>query len=96
MAYVYTAHAGCVTIFSDGDKFRPVSKFTELHSLALATCSYLLLVGVQQKLQVARGNIIQISYGVHSAHLSGYLWLFSSLTQHTYGTECSLKRMNAT
>ena len=46
MAYVYTAHAGRVTIFSTGGKFRPVSKFTELHSLALAARSYALLVGV--------------------------------------------------
>ena len=43
MAYVYAACAVHVTIFSTGSKFRPVSNFTELHALTLATRSYALL-----------------------------------------------------
>ena len=44
MAYFCTACAVRVTIFSMGGKFRPVSNFTELHALALAARSYVLLV----------------------------------------------------
>ena len=33
MAFVYTACTVCVTIFSTGSKFRPVSNFTELQLL---------------------------------------------------------------
>ena len=40
-----TQHAPVrVTIFSTGGKFRPVSNFTELHTLTLATRSYTLLL----------------------------------------------------
>ena len=41
MAYVNTAGAGCVTIFSTGGKFHLASK---LHALTLATRSYALLL----------------------------------------------------
>ena len=34
----------CVTIFSTGGKFRPVSIFTQLHTLTLVTRSYALLL----------------------------------------------------
>jgi len=44
MAYVYATCLVCVTIFSTGGKFCPVSNFTELYALTLATCSYALLV----------------------------------------------------
>ena len=44
MDYVYPACAVHVTTFSTGDNFRPVSNFTELHTLTLAACSYVLLV----------------------------------------------------
>ena len=39
MAYVYAQAVCtvCVTIFSIGGKFQPVSNFTELHALTLAT-----------------------------------------------------------
>ena len=43
MAYVNTACAGRVTIFSTGGKFRLVSNFTWLHALTLAARSYVLL-----------------------------------------------------
>ena len=43
MAYIYTACAVRVTIFSTGSKFRPVSNFTELHAFTLAARSYALL-----------------------------------------------------
>ena len=43
MAYVYAAQPICVTIFSTGGKFQQVSNFTELHTLILATRSYVLL-----------------------------------------------------
>ena len=45
MAYVNTTCAGCVTIFSTGSKFRPVSNFTQLHvhAVTLAACSYAVL-----------------------------------------------------
>ena len=44
MACIYTQHVQLsVTIFSTGGKFQPVSKFIELHTLALATHSYELL-----------------------------------------------------
>ena len=33
----------CVTIFSTGSEFRPVSNFTKLHTLTLAARSYALL-----------------------------------------------------
>ena len=46
MAYVYAACAVRVTIFSNGSKFRLVSKFTELHALTLVTCSYVLLITI--------------------------------------------------
>ena len=36
MAYVYTACAVHVIVFSTGSKFRPVSNFTELLTLTLA------------------------------------------------------------
>ena len=39
----YTACAVCVTIFSTGRKFHPVSIFTLLHALTLVACSYALL-----------------------------------------------------
>ena len=42
--------AGRVTIFSTGGKFRPVSNFTYLHTLTLATCSYALLVHANEAL----------------------------------------------
>ena len=38
-----SACAVCVTIFITGSKFCPVSNFMELHALALAACSYVLL-----------------------------------------------------
>ena len=41
IAYVYAAYVVRVTIFS---KFQPVSNFTELHALTLATRCYVLLV----------------------------------------------------
>ena len=34
----------CVTIFSSGGKFQPVSSFTELHTLTQAACSYAFLI----------------------------------------------------
>ena len=34
----------CVTIFSTGSKFRPVSNFMELHAPTLAARSYALLI----------------------------------------------------
>ena len=40
MAYVYVACAVCVTIFSTGGKFQPVSNFT---TFTQAACSYALL-----------------------------------------------------
>ena len=43
MAYVYTVCAVCVTILVLASKFRPVSNFTELYALTLATGSYALL-----------------------------------------------------
>ena len=39
-AYAYAACTVCVTIVDTGGKFRPVSNFTELHALTLATCFY--------------------------------------------------------
>ena len=44
MPYVYAACAVCVTIYSTGGKFQPVSICTKLHALTLATRSYALLV----------------------------------------------------
>ena len=44
MPYVYAACPVRVTIFSTGGKFRPVSNFTELHTLTLAARSYTLLL----------------------------------------------------
>ena len=43
MAYAYPACPVCVTIFSTGSKFRPVS---ELHALTLAARSYVLLAAI--------------------------------------------------
>ena len=43
MAYVNAACTVCVTIFSTGGKFQPVSNFTQLHALPLAARSYALL-----------------------------------------------------
>ena len=43
MAYVYTQLHICVTIFSNGSIVPLVFKFTELHALTLAACSYALL-----------------------------------------------------
>ena len=43
MPYVYAACPVCVTIFSTGGNFWPVSNFTELHALTPAACSYALL-----------------------------------------------------
>ena len=43
MAYDYSACAVHVTIFSTASKFRLVSNFTELHVLAPAAHSYVLL-----------------------------------------------------
>ena len=43
MAYVYTACAVHVTIFSTSRKFQLVSNFTELHALTLATRNLLML-----------------------------------------------------
>ena len=42
--HAYAASAVCVTIFSTGGKFQPVSNSTELHALTPAACSYALLV----------------------------------------------------
>jgi len=44
MTYAYAACTVCVTIFSTGGKFWPISKFTELHGLIPATRSYALLL----------------------------------------------------
>ena len=44
MAYVYATCVVRVTIFSTGGKFRPVSNFTELHTLTQAARSYSLLI----------------------------------------------------
>ena len=52
MAYVNTACAGRVTIFSIGGKFRPGSNFTYLHALTLAACSCALLVSITQSMDV--------------------------------------------
>ena len=40
MAYVYAVCAVCVTIFSTGSKFCPLSNFMELHVLTLAAHYY--------------------------------------------------------
>ena len=42
--HAYAVSAVCVTIFSTGGKFQPVSNSTELHALTPAACSYALLV----------------------------------------------------
>ena len=60
MAYVNTACAGRVTIFSTGGKFRPVSNFTWLHALTLAARSYALLIGIRGYLCKMTGNICVI------------------------------------
>ena len=57
MAYVYAACAVCVTIFSTGGKFRPVSTFMELHTLTLAARSYALLI--QPKIEHTRITSVQ-------------------------------------
>ena len=44
MAYVNTACAVCLSIFSTGSKFRLVVNFMELHTLTQAIHSYVLLV----------------------------------------------------
>ena len=44
MAYICAAFTVCVIIFSTGRKFQPVSNFSELHALSLATHSYALLL----------------------------------------------------
>ena len=51
---MHTQHACAVraTLSSTGDKFRPVSNFTELHALTLAARSYTLLVPVIEVLTV--------------------------------------------
>ena len=43
---VYAACAVHDTIFSTGGKFQPVSNFTELHALTVATRSYVLLIHI--------------------------------------------------
>ena len=48
--------AVCVTIFSTGSKFRPVSDFTELHALTLAAHSH---IGV-------RGLYLDTTHGHHT------------------------------
>ena len=44
MAYAYAACTVRVTIHSTGDKFQPVSNFTEFHALTPAAHSYVLLL----------------------------------------------------
>ena len=71
----------CVTIFSIGGKFRPVSNFTELHTLTQAAHSLICALGMHEKktmiavvyLLVVQ-NVIPICY--HSVCLS---CLFPSL-----------------
>ena len=57
MTYVYTACTVCVTIFSSGGKFRPVSNFTELQLLLqppVFTCSCILTSPLMQVCSQAR------------------------------------------
>jgi len=44
MAYLYATSAVCITIFSTGGKFHPVSNVMQLHALTQVTRSYLLEV----------------------------------------------------
>ena len=59
MDNVYAAYTGHATIFSTGSKFWPVSNFTELHALTLATHSYALLLGALAT-KLAAGYVIQM------------------------------------
>ena len=44
MAYLYSVLTECVTIFSTGSEFQPVS---DLNAITLAACSYALLLKVK-------------------------------------------------
>ena len=73
-----------VTIFSNGSKFHPVSNFTELHALTLASHSYALLIPGYHalpitSLTVINGDAIQVAQLIkthilcckpHTLHLS--------------------------
>ena len=54
----------CVTIFSTGDKFRPVSDSTELHALTLATRSYELLQHRNRFYGVTQATVLKRSWNV--------------------------------
>ena len=63
LVYTYTACAVCVTIFSTGSKFRPVSNFRELHTLTQATHSYaLLIIQIAETLSSSAYSPSSISY----------------------------------
>ena len=84
MAYVYASCIVCVTIFSTGGKFHPVSNFTELHA-----CSYALFVHVWAPPTFNRCSVLQdfernhnIGCKVFSIH-DWYNFVFLSLLKPT-------------
>ena len=72
--------AVCVTIFSTGGKFRPVSNFTESHTLTLATRSYALLPVVWHNIEIEAHNV-----DMALASLPGFLPCFAYWKQSTTG-----------
>ena len=81
MACVYAACAVHVTVFSTGSKFCPSSNFMALHTLTLATCSFVLLSVYMER---------EEENPYRSSWQSGFFFLdFSLSPQSLHATNCS-------
>ena len=86
VAYVYSACAVHVTIFSSGGKFWPVSNFTELHTLTLAAHSYALLLGYidNRNVYYRVDELVEITENLLKNHVKIFRGNFQSKYQDIY------------
>ena len=74
--------AVCVIIFSTGGKFRPVSNFTELHTLTLATRFYALLPVVWHNIEI---EVYNVDMALALASLPGFQPCFAYWSNQKQG-----------
>ena len=76
--WVYTACAVCVTNFSTGSKYRPVSNFAKLHTLTWAACFYALLQGPITDVHATK-QLIFLFLSQHTGLILRWsVWVYSS------------------
>jgi len=86
-----TSSAGCVTHFSTGGKFRPVSNFTELHTFIAAACIYALLFNEQATNPITLKNRRPRCDLLHRTHFSLF-WALAVLGCREMGTASLVPR----